>query len=178
MTDESLDGGVGGAPAPGQGSPADTGSPVPAGAAWERLEDQLGWYDRKSAHHKKWFYRLKVAQIVIAAAIPASAAAGASAAIAGVMGATIVVFEGLQQLFQFQQNWLTYRATAEALKHEKFLCAAGAGPYAGAGRPSALLAERVEGLVSQEHAAWTSSQKEAGGAGAGHATEGKAELRG
>ncbi len=132
----------------------------PTGPAWERLEDQLGWYDRKSAHGKTWFYRLKVAQIVIAAGIPALAAAGASTAVAGALGATIVVFEGLQQLFQFQQNWVSYRATAEALKHEKFLFTARAGPYAAAARPEALLAERVEGLVSQEHAAWTSSQKE------------------
>ena len=55
----------------------------------------------------------------------------------------------------------------EALKHEKFLWAAGAGPYDGAARPDAVLAERIEGLVSQEHSAWTSSQKEAGRAHAG-----------
>jgi len=64
------------------------------------------------------------------------------------------VLEGLQQLQQYQQNWITYRATCERLKHEKFLFAAHAGPYATAPRPEALLAERVEGLVSQEHAAW------------------------
>jgi Protein of unknown function (DUF4231) len=133
-----------------------------AGSAWERLEDQLRWYDGKSAHNKRWFQSLKVGQIVIAALIPATAAAGASTAVAGGLGAAIVVLEGMQQLFQFQQNWISYRATSEALKHEKFLYQAAAGPYAGAGHPDARLAERVEGLVSQEHAAWTSSQREAG----------------
>jgi hypothetical protein len=151
-----------GPPVAGTGPPVGTVTNDPLVPAWERLEDQLSWYEGTSAHHKRWFLRLKVAQIVIAASIPAAAAAGASAAVAGVMGATIVVFEGVQQLFQFQQNWVTYRATAEALKHEKFLRAAHAGPYAGAARPDALLAERIEGLVSQEHAAWTSVQKEAG----------------
>lgn len=132
----------------------------------DRLEDQLAWYEEKAKHHKRWFQSLKVAQIVVAAAIPAVAAAGASAGVAGALGAVVVVMEGLQQLFQFQQNWISYRATAEALKHEKFLFTAGAGPYSDAVRPDALLAERVEGLVSQEHAAWTSSQREAGkGAG-------------
>lgn len=43
----------------------------------------------------------------------------------------------MQQLFQFQQNWITYRATAEALKHEQFLFLSEAGPYAGAQRRSA-----------------------------------------
>ena len=35
------------------------------------------------------------------------------------MGATIALLEGLQQLNH--QNWITSRATTEALKHEKFL---------------------------------------------------------
>ena len=44
----------------------------------------------------------------------------------------------------------------QRLKHEKFLFLARAGAYATAERPEALLAERVEGLVSQEQAAWVS----------------------
>jgi hypothetical protein len=140
----------------------DTGA-APAersGYAWKRLEDQLAWYDGRSAHHKDWFQRLKVLQIVVAAAIPVVAGAGAGAWITGSLGATIVVLEGFQQLFQFQQNWLGYRATHEALKHEKFLYLAHAGPYRDATAPDTLLAERVEGLVSQEHAAWSAAQRE------------------
>jgi hypothetical protein len=135
---------------------------APGGHAVERLEDQLAWYDRESTHHKNWFQRLKVLQIVIAAAIPVAAGTGASAWITGSLGALVVVFEGLQQLFQFQQNWVGYRSTAESLKHEKYLHRSRAGPYADAARPDALLAERVEGLVSQEHSAWSSAQADAG----------------
>jgi hypothetical protein len=80
--------------------------------------------------------------------------------IGGVMGAGIVVLEGLQQLFQHHSNWTTYRSTCEALRHEKYLWMAHAGPYAHVKRPDALLAERVEGLVSQEQAAWASTQSE------------------
>ena len=139
------------------------------GPAWERLEDQLDWYEAKSQHHKRWYQWLKVAQIVIAAAIPVVAAAGASATVAGALGAVVVVLEGLQQLFQFQQNWISYRVTAEALKREKFLCLAGAGPYEGAEQPQALLARRVERIVSQEYGAWADSQRDTGG-GAGGGT--------
>ncbi len=131
----------------------------------KRLEDQLAWYDAKAKHHKDWFQRLKVVQIVAAAVIPVTAGSGASAWITGSLGASIVVLEGLQQLFQFQPNWTGYRATAEALKHEKHLYLARAGPYANVSREDALLAERVEGLVSQEHAAWSSTQAEARAAG-------------
>ena len=136
------------------------------GPAWERLEDQLGWYEQKSRNNKLWFQSLKVAQIVIAAAIPVSAAAGASATVAGALGAVIVVLEGLQQLFQFQQNWIAYRVTAEALKRERSLCLARAGPYANAERPDAVLAQRVERIVSQEYGAWADTQRDTGGGGA------------
>lgn len=129
--------------------------------AFGRLSDQLAWYDAKAAHNRAWFHRLKVAQIVLAALIPVAAGANASGWITGSLGALIVVLEGLQQLFQYQQNWTSYRSTAEALKHEKHLYLARAGPYADAPQVSVELAERVEGLVSQEHAAWSSARKQA-----------------
>lgn len=131
-------------------------------ATWERLQDQIRWYDAKSRHSQRWFKRLKVGQIVIAAAIPVMAAIAATPAwLIGGAGALIVVLEGLQQLMQYQQRWTAYRSTCERLKHEQFLYLAGAGPYAGLAEPAPLLAERIESLVSQEHAAWASQQEEA-----------------
>lgn len=127
----------------------------------ERLDDQLAWYHAKSGNNKRWFQSLKVAQIVVAAAIPTVAGVGASVGVAGALGAVVVVLEGLQQLFQFQQNWIAFRSTAEALKHEKFLFLASAGPYSQGDRRDALLAERVEALVSQEHASWADTQRTA-----------------
>ena len=134
-------------------------APAPS-PTWARLEEQLEWYDRKSGQAQRWFKRLKVLQIVTAAAIPVMAGNSAPAWLVGAAGALIVVLEGLQQLQQYQQNWASYRATCERLKHERFLFLAHAGPYAAAPEPEVLLANRVEGLVSQEHAAWASQQKE------------------
>jgi hypothetical protein len=133
----------------------------PRTPAWERLETQIVWYDEKSVQNQRWFKVLKVMQIVTAAAIPVAAAVSAPVWLMGGGGALIVILEGLQQLQQYQQTWTTYRSTCERLKHEKYLFLAGAGPYTSAPRPEALLAERVEGLVSQEHAAWVSQQQEA-----------------
>jgi Protein of unknown function (DUF4231) len=101
---------------------------------------------------------------VIAAAIPVVAAFGADADVAGLLGAVIVIIEGLQQLFQFHQNWLRYRGAAQSLESEKHLFLASAGPYAAAPRPAALLAERVEGLLSSELTAWTGDQRDASAA--------------
>jgi uncharacterized protein DUF4231 len=125
-----------------------------------RLEDQLQWYGRKSEESKRWFKALKTVQVLSAATIPAVATLGLHAAVPAVLGAAVVVVEGFLQLNQYQQNWIGYRSTAEALKHEKYLFLAGAGPYAGAGDGRAILAERIEGLISQEHAKWVSAREE------------------
>ena len=50
----------------------------------------------------------------------------------------------------------------EALRHEKYLYLAGAGPYADDDRER-ILAERLEGLVSQEHATWTEGRHQQSG---------------
>jgi hypothetical protein len=131
------------------------------GVTLDRLEDQIAWYDRKSAVAQQRFKWFKAAQLVAAGAIPVVATLGAHAAVAASLGALIVVLEGVQQLNQYQQNWSAYRSTCEALKHEKYLFLAGAGPYAGSPDGSALLADRIEGLISQEHAKWVSAREEA-----------------
>lgn len=79
--------------------------------------------------------------------------------VTGGLAAVIVVLESVQHLYQFQEHWITYRSTAQALKHERYLYLAKAGPYVGEDRHRQL-AERLEGLISQEHAKWTASHRE------------------
>jgi hypothetical protein len=128
--------------------------------AWNRLEDQLGWYDRKSMDAQRTYKRLKVLQLLAAAAVPVAAAAEAPSWVIAALGGIVLVLEGLQQLGQYQANWIAYRSTCESLKHEKHLYLAGAGPYADSAAARRTLAERVEGLVSQEHAKWVSTREE------------------
>jgi len=137
--------------------------PDPNDPIFGRLEDQIAWYDRKSCAAQKTFKRIKVVEIVAAAGIPLISVLGfprANLVTAG-FGVLITVLEGLLHLNQYQQNWTTYRSTCEALKHEKFVYLANAGPYANAPNPHALLAERIESTVSQEHAQWASVQQQA-----------------
>jgi hypothetical protein len=132
----------------------------------QRLEDQIDWYNRKSRSSQRIFKRMKVVEILAAALIPFLS--GFSFAkvrtsipiITGSLGMLITVLEGLLHLNQYQQNWTNYRSTCEALKHEKYLYLGKAGPYANIANPMPLLAERIESLVSQEHAQWTSIQQQ------------------
>ena len=129
----------------------------------ERLEDQIAWYDRKSAAGQNAYKRIKVIEICAAALIPFVAASDVPHIgwVTGGLGVLITILEGLLNLNQYQQNWAAYRSTAEALKHEKFVFVAQASEYAAAENPRRLLAERIESLVSQEHTKWAVEQQKA-----------------
>jgi len=124
---------------------------------WDRLEDQIGWYDHKSGDSQRLYKRLKLLEVAVAAALPVVAAVHSPVWVTGGLAAAIVILESVQHVYQFQEHWITYRSTAEALKHERYLYLAHAGPYVGEDRHRTL-AERLEGLISQEHAKWTESQ--------------------
>ena len=136
----------------------------------ERLEDQIAWYDRKSQVNQRVYKRIKIVEILAAAVIPFLAAFRLPSVgmVAGGLGMLITVLEGILHLNQYQQNWIAYRSTCESLKHEKYTYLGKASPYANVADPHALLAERIESLVSQEHAKWASvQQQEPGKAKAG-----------
>src|SRR5215475_14724273 len=106
---------------------------VPAEAedpTWDRLEDQISWYSRKSGESQRLYKWLKLLEIAIAAALPVVAAVHSPVWVTGALAAMVVVLEGAQHLYQFQQNWIIYRSTAEALERERYLLLAKAGPYA------------------------------------------------
>ena len=126
----------------------------------DHLQDQIEWYDRRSGINQKAFKYLKICTITAAALVPVLAGIKELSAVTAGLGVVIVILEGLQQLNQYHANWIAYRSTCEALKHEKFLYLGKAGMYAAANDPHALLAERIESLVSQEHAKWASSQEQ------------------
>lgn len=127
----------------------------------DRLEDQIDWYNRKSLSAQRMFKRIKVVEIFAAAMIPmlASLSFPRHTLVVAGLGVLITVLEGILHLNQYQQLWSTYRSTCEALKHEKFAYLGKAGPYASAADPHVLLADRIESLVSQEHAQWSSLQQ-------------------
>ena len=136
----------------------------PAVYGW--MEDQIAWYDRRSASNKRLHHALKIIVIVAGALIPfftgflwSVQGVEVGRWCAAIAGVVVVILESVQHLFQFQWNWLQYRATAEALKREKRLFFGNAGPYADAADPMKMLVERTEACISQEHGAWVATHK-------------------
>ncbi len=125
----------------------------------ERLEDQIAWYNARSEYAQLMYKVLKTCQMTAAALLPFLAGFSVPSHVAGGIGVLIVVLEGLQQLNRYHDHWSSYRSTCEALKHEKYLYLANAGPYANTTDRDVVMAERVESLISQEHAKWVLAQK-------------------
>ena len=127
------------------------------------VSEQFNWYNDHASYHRIGFLVLKTIQILASAAIPILAMVRPTAAtwVNGVIGAIVLVIEGLQQLFQLQQNWTRYRSTCEGIRREQYLYLAGAGPYAGATAPAVLIVERMDGLISAENKSWNALQEQA-----------------
>jgi hypothetical protein len=130
--------------------------------AWVRLNAQLEWYDHKSGVNQKRYKQIQAAQIILATSIPVFSLIGDywGRLIMAILGASVAILAGFQQLGNYNDLWTTYRATAEQLRHEKFLFLAQSGPYRSLQEEEALrlLAERVEERVSTEHAKWVSER--------------------
>jgi hypothetical protein len=127
---------------------------TPRDVALARLEDQIGWYDGKSGSAQRWYKAFTFVATVSAALVPLLAGAAQNKWLTGIVGVVVLVCNLLLRVNAYEQNWINYRSTCEALKHEKFLFLAKAGPYKDATTAVTQLAERVESLVSVEHAKW------------------------
>ena len=77
---------------PGSARPIEA---VPASSAedptWDRLEDQISWYDRKSGENQRFYKWLKIMEIAVAAALPVVAAVHSPVWVTGGLAAVIVV---------------------------------------------------------------------------------------
>jgi hypothetical protein len=126
------------------------------------LDSQIRWYDDNSKRSMTAHFRLRSAQILVAAVIPVTQVFldGVPARItAGVLAALVAVVQGIDSLHHYGDHYVSWRATTQQLWRERFLFAAGAGAYKSAVPPQgptalALLAERVDAVESQENHQW------------------------
>jgi len=78
--------------------------------------------------------------------------------IIGGLGMLIAISAATGSLFKYHENWIQYRATSEALKHEKYLFLGRSSPYDG-DNAFQVLVQRVELLISKENSNWTVAVK-------------------
>lgn len=133
----------------------------------DRLDNQIDWYNRKSGINKKRYNTLRFGVIFISVCIPfltgliSEDTTWLKMAV-GIGGVLIALFEGASSLYKFQENWLTYRMTAEQLERERLFFLTKSGPYQ---KDSSLqiLVARAESIMSSENETWVKTQAQISG---------------
>ena len=122
-----------------------------------RVNEQISWMESKSKQNQESYKRLKVMEIVAAAAIPFLAGFHqvhrSFPIITGLLGFFIVVIGGIQQLQRYHENWIAYRATSESLKRERILFETSTDPYQGDQRYERFI-QNFEALLADENKIW------------------------
>lgn len=129
----------------------------------ERLDNQIEWYNSKSQWNQKCYKWLKNFELILSALIPVLLVASFdeywTKIVVGFFGATITVISGLHGLYNFFENWIEYRATAETLKHEKNMYLTHSGVYSDCDGNFQQLVERTESIISKENVNWAGMKK-------------------
>jgi hypothetical protein len=142
------------------GSPRNVGTTEDEpNSGYPRLESQIGWYDKRSGQAQTRYKWLKFTEIGCAVAVPLISQI--NGIVTAILGDMVVLLEALQAMNQWQHNWITYRSTCEALRHEKYSYLGRSGPYRDLDDVTAkqALVERIESLISTEHSKWISRQE-------------------
>ena len=124
----------------------------------DRLEEQIGWYSRKSTCNKRYYYSFKTIEIILAAIVPFLIALSEQfnglKILSGILSIIVGIVASVLIVFKFQEKWIQYRSTCENLKHEKYLFETKSGIYAS--NPNfKVFVERVEFIISKENSDWT-----------------------
>ena len=130
----------------------------------DRYYNQLNYYDRASMKNQKKYRRFQWILIILSALTPVLAALDGkwfSLQIAVIVVSAIVAIltTGLKT-FQYQELWVTYRATHEQLKPEYHYYSFNVGPYSQAGvDKEAMFVSRIETILDKEHQGWPPAKK-------------------
>ena len=115
--------------------------------------DALKFYDDR-ARSSKWMYRACSIYLIVASAIltplVAFAPEGGWRIVAAVLSATLVIATGLLAHLKCHENWLSYRASWDALRRERRLFENASGPYRFDPDKPRLFVERVEAVLMKE----------------------------
>ena len=75
------------------------------------------------------------------------------------MAALVAISTAALKTFKYQENWISYRTTAETLKKEIHFYEATIQGYENVEDKEALFVERVESLISRENTFWLMSHE-------------------
>lgn len=118
-------------------------------------DDSYAWYRAAAIRSRRNHKISTVAQLVLAATIPVSAAiAPTNAVVPAVLGAAIVIVSGLRTTFNWQENYIRFSAAREAVEAQRRLYHTGAAPYDDPQTRDRILAAQVTAIEREEMDTW------------------------
>lgn len=126
-----------------------------------RYRQVSDYYDKRAKGNKLGYRICSVYILIVSGLLVPLISTGILSAhpfAGGLASATIVLATAIMAHFQFNENWLSYRATWDALQREPQLRAACLGEYATVPDRNALFVESVEAIASRESAQWLTRQ--------------------
>jgi len=130
----------------------------------KRYKGQLAYYDRAAGENQKKYKLFQWVLIIFSALTPVLAALDKTwtdlqVPVIIVSSVVAILTAGLKT-FQYQELWITYRATNELLKPELFYYKFNVGPYAEDDiDKETLFVSRVEAILDKEHVNWPAAKK-------------------
>ena len=129
----------------------------------KRLQNQISWYSQQSGKCQRMYKRLKFASYALALIIVSlsywSDVVWWFKYVSVAAGICIAISDFFQSMNKYHENWIQYRATAERLKHEKFLYLTQSGGYKNSSIAFQDLVERCESIISSENVDWAQLHK-------------------
>jgi hypothetical protein len=131
----------------------------------ERIDEQVNWHSHRANWNKRRYYITEIITLVAGALIPVINALQMVSEpmlriFSASLGALSVLALGVSKLFKFQENWLNYRALAEAVRREKELFLNAVGDYdVPPERRNKKLVERIETMLASTTSKFISIQK-------------------
>ena len=121
-----------------------------------RYSEMLRYYDKQAVRNRLCHFACSVYVLAVSVAIsPISILLKESSqVVVAVLSPTVALVAAIGGLYHFHQNWLRYRATWDALKHEINWRNARIGPYETTPDRNRMFVTQVESLISREGAEW------------------------
>lgn len=128
-----------------------------------RYEKALEYYDDRAKRSKFGYRFCSIYVLVVSVAITPILTTNLisreiAVIIVALLAPTAAIAAGIAAHFQFHENWLSYRATWDTLKHELHWRDAQVYDYKDAQDRNAHFVERVEVTISQEGCDWLKRQ--------------------
>ena len=129
-----------------------------------RYRDQMNYYDSKAGKNQKRYRQFQWILIVLSALTPVAAALDGKwfslQILVIIISSVVAILTTGLKTFQYQEIWVTYRATYEQLKPEIYYYNFNVGPYSVAGvDKESLFVTRVEEILDKEHKGWPPAKK-------------------